>query len=349
MPHQRSSPIRFATALLALTVLGLHPASAEDGPLLKRLKERREQREQNRAQERTADPATTPDTSSRITQPGDYRYSIQFGGETRLYRLHVPTSYRPGTPVPLLFALHGGGGSMDYQADDSSYGQITSSEKNGHIVVVPNGISRFDSGKLATWNAGKCCGQARDKQVDDVGFIRQIVANLTRQLDIDPKRIYATGMSNGGMMAYRLACEMPDVFAAIAPVAGTDNTVACTPTRPVSVLHIHARNDERVLYEGGAGFGKRSQDAVTDFKSVPASLNEWLTHNSCAPTPQRVLDVAGAYCDRYNACKNGSEVQLCITETGGHSWPGGKKARAKEGPSQALSANDVMWEFFKRH
>ena len=100
---------------------------------------------------------------------------------------------------------------------------------------------------FATWNAGNCCGGARDQNVDDVGFIRQIVANLTRQMNVDRQRIYATGMSNGGLMSYRLACEMSDVFKAIAPVAGTDNTRSCTPKQPVAVLHIHARNDTHVL------------------------------------------------------------------------------------------------------
>lgn len=289
------------------------------------------------------------DAAARIHQPGDYRYTIRHAGQPRQYRVYVPTSYRSGTPTALLFALHGGGGDMDHMADNANYGQIDSSERHGHIVVFPNGSSRLDSGKLATWNAGRCCGRARDLKIDDVGFIRQILASLKQQLNIDSRRIYATGMSNGGLMSYRLACEMSDVFAAIAPVAGTDNTIDCPPGRAVSVLHIHARNDERVLFEGGAGAQGALLSQVTEFESVPATVEKWARCNGCPSTPQRVLDKPGAYCERYAPCRDNSEVRLCVTAGGGHSWPGDSKARAKEPPSRALSANDEMWAFFKRH
>lgn len=309
-----------------------------EGLLRQRLRERLEQRHTQTA------PSTTP-----LSQPGDHRLSLQHDGLTRHYLVHIPASYTGRQAVPLLVVLHGGGGSMEVQANDTAYGQISQSEKNGHIAVFPNGTSKLKSGKFATWNAGKCCADARDNQADDVGFIRRMVEQLTQSLNIDRDRIYATGMSNGGMLAYRLACEMADVFSAVAPVAGTDNTLQCQPSRAVSVLHIHARNDDRVLYEGGAGFGQRSMDKVTAFKSVPSTVGEWVQHNHCARNPQRTLEVAGAYCERYSPCDAGTEVQLCVTDTGGHSWPGGSKARAKEGPSQAISANEVMWSFFNRH
>jgi polyhydroxybutyrate depolymerase len=188
-----------------------------------------------------------------MTSPGDYQFSMAHKGLTRLYRVHVPASYRADSPAPLLMAFHGGGGDMNYQANDTHYGLISLSEAKGAVLVFPNGFSKLRSGKFATWNAGHCCGDARDKDIDDVGFVRQILADVTRQLSIDRQRVYATGMSNGAMMAYRLACEMPDAFKAIATVAGTDNTQGCTPAVPVSVLHIHAQNDDRVLFNGGVG------------------------------------------------------------------------------------------------
>ena len=187
---------------------------------------------------------------------------------------------------------------------------------------------------------------ARDNGIDDVGFVRKIIDNLTRQLNIDRNRIYATGMSNGGMLAYRLACEMADTFKAIASVAGTDNTASCTPQAPISVLHINARNDDRVLYNGGAGKKFRDMSKVTDFTSVPVTISKWVKLNGCNPTPRRTLDVPGAYCDSYAQCQGHVEVQLCVTETGGHSWPGGSSARGDEHASRAISANDVMWTFF---
>lgn len=282
-----------------------------------------------------------------MLRPGDYRFTIEHGGLVRRYRVHVPAGYHPATPAPLLVALHGGGGNMDYQANDAYYGQIGQSEREGFVAVFPNGYSRFGSGKFATWNAGHCCGGARDRNIDDVGFIRQIVANLTGQLNIDRRRVYATGMSNGALMAYRLACELPEVFTAIAAVAGTDNTRDCRPARPVSVLHIHARNDRHVLFDGGAGPDVRDRRAVTEFTSVAATVEKWRRLNGCPAVPRRVLSTGGAYCERYAPCRDGAAVQLCVTEDGGHSWPGGHKPRRGEPPSRAISANDVMWDFFE--
>ena len=279
-----------------------------------------------------------------ITGAGDYTFKLAHGGHTRMYRVHVPPGYSANKPMPLVFSLHGGGGNMGYQADDKFYGQIAQADKSGYVVVFPNGYSRLPSGKLATWNAGHCCGAARDRNIDDVGFIREIVKRLSAQPGIDAQRVFANGMSNGGLMAYRLACEMPEVFKAIAAVAGTDNTRSCTPSQPVSVLHIHAKDDERVLFNGGAGFNK--SDKVTAFVAVPDSVAKWVRLNGCSATPKRVLEVAGAYCDAYSACKGGVEVKLCVTETGGHSWPGGKKPRGGDAGSTAISATEVMAEFF---
>jgi len=248
----------------------------------------------------------------------------------------------------LLVALHGGGGNMDLQAKDALYGQISQSEREGFIAVFPNGFSRF-GGKLATWNAGHCCGAARDRNVDDVGFIRQVVANVSRQVNIDRNRVYATGMSNGAMMAYRLACEAPDLFKAIAPVAGTDNTRGCTPKNPVSVLHIHAKDDSHALFTGGAGPDSARKSQVTDHVSVADSVAKWARLNGCTVAPRRVLDKPGAFCEVQSGCRGDTRVQLCVTETGGHSWPGGSRPRTRgDGPSQAISANEVMWDFFNR-
>ena len=329
----------FLLVLLALAVAAL--AQAREGRLREMLRARRAQRAADAAQVS----ALAPDT--RVLRPGDYRYEIRHDGLMRAYRVHVPRGYRPGRPSPLLVALHGGGGDMDWQADDSKYGLITKSEQTGYVVVFPNGYSRFPGGRLATWNAGACCGKARDLHVDDVGFIRDVVSHVERALDIDRTRVFATGMSNGGMMAYRLACEAPDVFRAIAPVAGTDNTTSCRPSRPVAVAHFHARDDDHVLFDGGAGAGAfRDESAVTDFASVPATIAKWSSIDGCTAPPRRVLERPGAYCDLQPDCRGGAKVQLCVTETGGHSWPGGHKDRG-EPASQAISANDVMWAFFE--
>lgn len=335
-------------AAFAIACLLLSPvAEAQDGSwvqnkirqrLLKRLDDQPE-------------PKATASVTDKITKPGDYTFAIHYAGLRRYYKVHVPASYRAGRPAPLLFALHGGGGDMGYMARDEFYGQISKSEDNGHIVVFPNGYSNFASGKLATWNAGNCCGQGRDRRIDDVGFFRLMVKNLTGQMNIDSTRIYATGMSNGGMMSHRLACEMSDVFKAIASVAGTDGTLDCRPKHPVSILHIHAKDDDHVLYGGGAGQEAfRDRSTVADFVSVPKTISRWASRNKCNQNPARVKEVKGAHCDLYTGCEAGTQVKVCITDTGGHSWAGGSKPggiKRKSPTSKAISANDEMWAFFK--
>lgn len=293
-------------------------------------------------------PVASTDVTLKITKSGDTTFSIQHGSATRYYRLHVPKSYSPTKPTALVVALHGGGGDMDIQADGDAYRLIAKSESAGFIVVFPNGFSQFKSGKIATWNAGACCAHARDAKVDDVGFLRQVIQNLKGQLNIDSEKVFATGMSNGAMMAYRLACEMPDTIKAIAAVAGTDNTLSCAPTKGLPILHIHAKNDDSVLFGGGAGKGSVEKAFVTDYKSVDATIEKWRAINQCGKSTRRILEKKGAYCELTSDCKNGAVVQLCVTETGGHSWPGGSKPRRMGGstPSTALSAADVMWDFF---
>jgi polyhydroxybutyrate depolymerase len=279
-----------------------------------------------------------------VLTAGSHELSLTHQGRERGFIVHVPASYRADRPAPLVLALHGGGGSMDVMARDRLYGLVSQSDASGWVVVFPNGHSRFRGGRFATWNAGICCGGARDSGSDDVGFLREVVTEVQRRLNIDPRRIFATGMSNGGMMSYRLACEASDVFRAIAAVAGTDGTTACRPGRPVPVFHIHARDDDRVLFNGGSG---SASDTHADFVSVPATVDKWARLNGCSGLSQRVLERPGVVCETRSGCQGGSEVRLCVTDTGGHAWPGGRKALGGKG-STALDATAEIWAFFGR-
>jgi polyhydroxybutyrate depolymerase len=347
--------IFIATGVLGITSAGAAQAqTADPAPTLReriqeKIKARRAAKQDSTQSAGNGEADGKADAAAVLSKPGTYPFKLQHGGQERTYLIHIPTGYRSDTPAPVVFAFHGGGGNMQLQAGDN-YGLVNKSDSAGFIAVFPNGYSRFPGGKLATWNAGSCCAQARDENIDDVGFVRSIWARLAQQVSVDRRRVYATGMSNGAMMSYRLACEMSDVFTAIAPVAGTDNTLQCVPGGPVSVLHIHAQDDDHVLFNGGAGEAAfKDSKKVADFVSVPDTIARWTQRNQCTGAPQRLIVVPGAYCDAYASCAGGAQVELCVTDTGGHSWPGGSKPRAgKADVSQAINANDTMWDFFER-
>lgn len=315
-----------------LLLLLAMPVQAEGGRLRDWLEARRAAR--------TATPSEAP-----IVVSGDTEGTLVVAGQVRRFLVHVPRGLSLAGPVPLLIALHGGGGHMAYQADDSRYGLLSAAARHGFVVVFPNGYSRLPGGKLATWNAGACCGAARDDGADDVGFVRALVAHLARRLPLDRQRVFAAGMSNGGMMAYRLACELPDVVQGIASVAGTDNTVTCPRPTPLPVLHIHARNDTHVLFDGGAGEVFRNPAQVTEFTSVPETFARWRQRNGCTGPVEKVVERPGLVCEEVTACRAPGRLRLCVTETGGHSWPGAEVTRG-EPASTALDASDAIWEFF---
>ena len=325
---------RFLVGVAVLASVSLTIGGSAAAQRLGRIRAMIQTEKQQRARV-PADPNMTP-----VSGPGDYRFSFIHGGLTREYLVHVPKSYR-GASTPLLIALHGGGGNADYQADDSKYGLIFKSEQAGFVLVFPNGYSRLPGGILATWNAGACCGAAQKNNVDDVAFIREVIRRVERQAKIDPQRIFATGMSNGAMMSWQLACELPEIRA-IAPVEGTDNTARCTPAHPVAVIEFHAIDDPNVPFNGGIGTGP----SHTDYRSVPASQAKWAQLDRADPKARRVLTVPGAHCDLHSAGRGGAPVELCVTDTGGHSWPGGGTQEGRKQPSMAISANDLMWNFF---
>jgi len=337
-------------ALIITTPSVRAQTDAADSPGSSTLRQRLKDRLQARREVKAAkDSPAGSDAAAleRLTAPGTYSFKLQHGGLQRAYLVHVPPGYDATRPIPVVVAFHGGGGDMNLQAD-TNYNIVGKSDSAGFIAVFPNGYSRLPSGKLATWNAGNCCSAARDRNIDDVGFVRAMLVQLQARMNVDPQRIFATGMSNGGMFSHRLACEMADTFRAIAAVAGPDGTLSCSPARPISVLHIHAKNDTHVLFTGGAGKDAfRDQSKVANFVSVPETISRWTQRNHCMAPPTRVLEVPGAYCEVYAGCADGVQVQLCATEQGAHSWPGVKVARSGNEPaSQAINANDVMWDFF---
>ncbi len=330
---------RSICALFVLFILlsGSCQARAETATIRERIRER----VRGRIEEKIA--------GASFSREGVNKFFIKHDGISRFYLLYVPASYDAKRPVPLLLAFHGGSGDSSIMANDEYYNLISKSDKEGFIVAFPNGASRLRSGKFATWNAGSCCAYSRDNNIDDVGFVGKVIDDITSRYSIDNKRIYATGISNGAMFSYRLACDMPGTFKAIAAVAGTENYDKCFPSSPVSILHIHAKNDSHCLFDGGAGPGTvKDVSRVTNYTSVPETISRWVERDRCDPSPKRALTKDGVYCDVYTGCSGGAKIELCVTEDGGHSWPGAKKKPRdrSDQPSQAISAVDRLWEFF---
>jgi polyhydroxybutyrate depolymerase len=248
-----------------------------------------------------------------------------------------------------VLAYHGGGSNAEHMV--RFCGLNTTADKAGFIVVYPSGTGALAA--ALTWNGGNCCGYAMEHQVDDVGFTRALLDDLAKVLAVDAKRVFATGMSNGAVMVYRLASELSDRIAAIAPVAGPLGTDTCHPQRPVPVLHFHGTADEFAPIQGGTGPRSRSG---TDFYSVEHSVRCWVRANGCTdePVTEELPDTAndGTTVTRqtYGGGRGGAEVVLVVIEGGGHTWPGRQPPLPVLGKStRNVSANDLLWAFFEKH
>ncbi len=277
----------------------------------------------------------------RMEPPGTL-HTLHHDGRERSYHVVAPKNDNGKTPAPLVVALHGGGGNAANIPQMS--GLHLKAEKEGFITVFPNGTGRFKRG-LFTWNAGTCCGYAQQHNVDDSGFLLAMVRRLQKEYRIDDKRIYATGMSNGGMMAYRLACEHSGVFAAIAPVAGSLSVKDCRPDHPVSVLAIHGTNDRHVLYEGGVGPAALVKE---NRLSQMDTITFWANHNGFDATPHRERkgDVEWI---TFRGGPPGIAVHHLTLHGESHAWPGGHAYPGGVKPTQLVNATDEVWKFFKAH
>ena len=260
----------------------------------------------------------TPTTSVPSSLPaGEVTHKLTHDSRERSYILYVPASVNWSQSVPLVFVFHGGTGNAESAIRMSGFNEVA--DRNGFIVVYPNGTGRLSDDKLLTWNGGDCCGYAQQKNVDDVGFVRAIVTDLQSLADIDAKRIYATGMSNGAILSHRLACEAADVFAAVAPVAGTLNFSQCNPSQSISVIEFHGTGDQHVPYEGG--FGTESLVNV-DFASVQDSVGFWTSFNKCNSQP-KINSSDDIQHEAWTECTASTSVELYTVINGGHAWPGG--------------------------
>lgn len=280
---------------------------------------------------------------------GDHTRSLDVGGRKRTYLVHVPKGHDSKKPCALVLAFHGAG--MNAVLMSAYSGLNKKADDNDFLVVYPNGTGR--SGFL-TWNCGGFQGSFADGRPDDVEFTTRMIDELESVVAVDPKRVYATGISNGGMMCYRLGAELAQRIAAIAPVAGALAIEKVNPSRPVPALVLHGTEDTFVPFNGPDPRTRRLFKIAT----IDDSVRAWALANGCPETPaatdlpDRAPD-DGTTVKRfvYGPGRDGAEVILLKIIGGGHTWPGQSIASgAFLGRStRDISANDVIWDFFIRH
>jgi polyhydroxybutyrate depolymerase len=286
---------------------------------------------------------------TKKTTPSEKQYrfyeSMEVDGYTRTYTLNLPPNYYEAPDFSLVIALHGGGGSGEQFETTSLLTQKANAAK--FIVVYPDGVKSTGALGARTWNAGNCCAFARDNNIDDIKYISRLIDHLVATYKINPKKVYATGHSNGGMLTYRLACELSGKIAAFAPNASTlVLTQPCTSSRAVPILHMHSVLDENLPYTGGVGIGP-SGNYNPPIDSV---LNVFQQKDQCANPAQVVVNNSSYKLTKWTGCANNVSIQYYLTMDGGHGWPGGLPGGPNSDmPSTVINANDLLWDFFQQY
>jgi polyhydroxybutyrate depolymerase len=295
-------------------------------------------------------------------------FSLEYGGLTRSYRLHVPAAAAGGGQLPLVLNLHGA--TQNAVLQELQSGMDTSADRHGYLVAYPDGTriaTKLTPDPVAKeaqygFNAGNCCGLPVTRQIDDVGFLLAAISDISSRTPVDLRRVYVTGMSNGGMMAYAMAAEAAQHIAAIASVSGQVELRSVHPARPVPTLEFHSIDDPIAFWN--ATLDGTEESAY----SVMSGINLWVAADGCSPQPRvdrRIRGAAGstsagetATLVTYNACRAGTQVALWRFTGSGHVWPG---AQFNTGPRDTwildgvgrgitlVDANEQMWQFFRRY
>jgi polyhydroxybutyrate depolymerase len=265
--------------------------------------------------------------------------TIVSSGETRDYVLYVPRSYDRATPAPLVISLHGAGLWGAAHSEVSQWNEVA--EREGLIVVYPSGHGRNGP---RVWRAGNGGDDRRD-----VTFISDLIDKLEGTYNIDPARIYANGLSNGGGMSFVLSCTLPDRIAAVGLVAAAHflPMSRCPDPRPVPMISFHGTADRFTAYNGGTSWVARNHL----FPNIPAFTADWAQKNRCGPDPVESAVADDVTRLEYTHCADDAAVVLYTIRNGGHTWPGGGPLPEWfVGPaSTAIDATSVMWQFFNEH
>jgi len=287
------------------------------------------------------------------TAKHDYSASIISGGLERTYSVHISSSYDQTRPTPLVIVLHGGGGTGQGMPKLTGFNAVA--DKEDFVIAYPDGFEKH-------WNDGRGIQLYRTQieNIDDVGFISALIDHLSDELNIDAKKVYVTGISNGGMMSHRLGCELSQKIAAISPVASNipvNKASVWAPSWPVPVLIINGTDDPLVPWDGGdIHFGKITLGEVL---SVADTVKFWVGKDRCSSVPaikqlpdKDPSDGTTVRKEIYGGCQDGAEVVLYAIEGGGHTWPGGLQYLPESvigRTSREFNASEVIWQFFKEH
>lgn len=296
---------------------------------------------------------TVPDAVGTPVAGGiEFRRVLLSGTVDHSYYLFVPQALIGADDIPVVVSLHGGGSNA--REHDLFTRLRVKAASAGFALLTPDGYR-------TTWNAGSCCAPAATAGIDHSAIIRAMLDDAGTLISVDPQRVFATGHSNGGMMAYRLACDLSDRIAAIAPNAAvmmdrdldTDpptQVFTCQPTRPVPILHLHGLADTCVPYAGGVSTGPEGglRPPASD------SIDFWVDNNRCTLPPLLPTNVNGdARCNTHSGCQDQAIVKVCTVDGAGHVWPGTGANPSGDtcggSGTTDLDANDVMWDFFVNH
>ena len=283
----------------------------------------------------------------------ELRKTMQFGGIERSYYVHMPPGYEKGKPLPLLILLHGGGGGARQALENYPLGPVA--DREGFILVAPNGTGPFKRELLRPWNVGWGFGYAQRNKIDDNGFIRALIGQLSREYSINPKRVYLSGLSNGAILCHYAAAANSDLVAGIAPVVGCagggetpELSYPQQPAHPVNVIMFNGAIDQHVPLNGGKQ-SLHSEEQARYVSSARQSAEFWVKANACQAEP-KVEELPEQKATRYtwSGGKNHTRVVLWVLHNQGHAWPGGTAPRASaDPPSPLVKAHELLWQFFE--
>lgn len=264
----------------------------------------------------------------------------------RCYLAYMPASHTPDEPIPVVFSLHGFAGTPQGLRKMTGWEEIA--ELEDFLVILPHGSS-FP----LRWNTDP---SANIDRIDDVQFIRDMLADLSEIATVDATRVYVTGFSNGATMADQIACELADRVAAVGVVGGKgeDPPETCSPSRPVPVIGFFGTDDPLGKIERYPLWFLRLIDvdpSVNEQELVPLQtwIDGWVARNGCRPKPEAIPRIGDATGVRYTDCTEDASIWVYRIEGGGHTWPGGSNLAALGKTSQNLNASATMWQFFESH